>query len=176
MESYDAEFTEFAAGSLRELRRTAYLMCGDWHRAEDVAQEALIRVYRSWRRIERRDSLLGYARRTTVRLMIDDTRRPLRRERPGLDDALADLHGGQVGADATAHVDERERVLQALARLAPRRRACVVLRYHLDLSVAETARTLGCSEGTVKSQCSDALAQLREDLGDELSVTTRGMP
>ena len=152
-ESYDAEFTEFAAASLRELRRTGYLMCGDWHRAEDVAQEALVRVYRSWRRIERRESLIGYARRTTVRLMIDDARRPRRRERPGIDAGLFDLHRGRVDGsghlgDPTCVVDERDRVMRALALLAPRRRACVVLRYHLDLSVAETARALGCSEGT----------------------------
>jgi RNA polymerase sigma factor (sigma-70 family) len=77
------EFAEFAAASLRDLRRTAYLMCGDWHLAEDVAQEALIRAYRSWRRVQRRESLPGYARQTVVRLVIDERRRPKRRELVG---------------------------------------------------------------------------------------------
>jgi DNA-directed RNA polymerase specialized sigma24 family protein len=116
---HDEEFVEFATASLPGLRRTGYLMCGDWHRAEDAAQEALIRVYRSWHRVERREGLLAYARRTTVRILIDESRRP-----------------------------------------------CVVLRYYHDLSVAETARALGCSEGTVKSQTSDALRALRPLFGD----------
>src|SRR5688500_8934536 len=78
----DEEFVEFAAASLPGLRRTGYLMCGDWHRAEDAAQEALIRVYRSWDRVQRREGLLAYARRTTVRILIDESRRPWRRETP----------------------------------------------------------------------------------------------
>ena len=68
--SHDEEFTAFAAGALPQLRRTAYLMSGDWHRAEDVAQDALIRVYGAWHRIERHEGLLSYARRTTVRLRL----------------------------------------------------------------------------------------------------------
>ncbi|MCW2756662.1 MAG: polymerase, sigma-24 subunit, subfamily [Nocardioidaceae bacterium] len=154
----DVEFTEFAVGSLRDLRRTAYLVCGDWHLAEDLAQDALIRVYRSWDRIERRESLAGYARRTTVRLAIDHARKPRRRERPG---PVPD----RVVTDATADLGERDEVTQALATLAPRQRACLVLRFHLDCTVAETARVLGCSEGTVKSQTSDALTRLRAALG-----------
>jgi RNA polymerase sigma-70 factor (sigma-E family) len=154
------EFAEFAAASLRDLRRTAYLMCGDWHLAEDLAQEALIRVYRSWRRVQRRESLPGYARQTVVRLVIDERRRPKRRELVGVEPWDLPV------PDASAEVDERHEVLAALAGLPPRRRACVVLRFHLDLSVAETAQVLGCSEGTVKSQTSAALAHLRRALGD----------
>ncbi len=154
------EFAEFAAASLRDLRRTAYLMCGDWHLAEDLAQEALIRVYRSWRRVQRRESLPGYARQTVVRLVIDERRRPKRRELVGVEPRDLPV------PDASAEVDERDEVLAALAGLPPRRRACVVLRFHLDLSVAETAQVLGCTEGTVKSQTSAALAHLRQALGD----------
>lgn len=159
--SYDEEFTAFSVSALPQLRRTAFLVCSDWHRAEDAAQEALIRTYRSWRRIERREGLLAYARRTTIRLLVDESRRPWRRERTGpsgkVDASVPDL------AEAYA---ERDAVLQALSSLSPGRRACVVLRYYQDLSVAETARALGCSEGTVKSQTSDALKALRPLVGE----------
>jgi RNA polymerase sigma-70 factor (sigma-E family) len=156
----DEAFVEFAAASLPGLRRTGYLMCGDWHRAEDAAQEALIRVYRSWDRVQRREGLLAYARRTTVRILIDESRRPWRRETP-----TEERH--DIGMpDPTARSDERDAMVRALSSLSPRRRACVVLRYYHDLSVAETARALGCSEGTVKSQTSDALHALRPLLGD----------
>ena len=155
--SYDDEFAAFAAGAVAGLRRTAYLMCGDWHRAEDAAQEALIRVYRSWHRVERREGLLAYARRTTVRILIDESRRPWRRESPVGDDRL----DRATSAGPETATSERDAMVRALASLTPRRRACVVLRYYHDLSVADTARALGCSEGTVKSQTSDALRALR---------------
>ncbi len=160
--SHDEEFTAFAAGALPQLRRTAYLISGDWHRAEDAAQDALIRVYGAWRRIERHESLLAYARRTTVRLLVDESRRPWRRERPTAthDSAI------WVGNCAGAALDERDAMMRALSQLPPRRRACVVLRYYHELSVAETADVLGCSQGTVKSQTAHALESLRSLLGD----------
>lgn len=154
--AHDDDFTAFAAAAVADLRRTAFLMCGDWQRAEDTAQEALIRVYQSWERVRRRESLLAYARRTAVRILIDDARRPSRRESPG----RVDVGSPQVAGPHT-EVAERDAMLTALAALPPRRRACVVLRYYHDLSVADTAQALGCSEGTVKSQTSAALATLR---------------
>jgi RNA polymerase sigma-70 factor (sigma-E family) len=158
--SYDEEFTAFAVSSLPDLRRTAYLMSGNWHHAEDAAQEALIRVYRSWRRVDRREGLLAYARRTTIRILIDQSRRPWRRERS------TDRPESNQAVDPTAEVDQREAMVRALLSLSPGRRACVVLRFYHDLTVAETARALGCSEGTVKSQTSDALKALRSLVGE----------
>ena len=157
---YDAEFVEFTTGSLPGLRRTAYLMCGDWHRAEDAVQEALIRVYRAWPRVQRREGLLAYARRTTVRILIDESRRPWRRE---MSSEMAEHDQGLP--DSSERSVERDAMMQALSSLSPGRRACVVLRYYHDLSVAETARALGLSEGTVKSQTSDALRALRPLVG-----------
>jgi RNA polymerase sigma-70 factor (sigma-E family) len=166
--SYDEEFTAFVVASLPDLRRTAYLMCGNWHHAEDAAQEALIRVYRSWRQVERREGLLAYTRRTTIRILIDQSRRPWRRERS------TDTPESNQAVDPTAEVDERDAIVRALSSLSPGRRACVVLRYYHDLSVAETARALGRSEGTVKSQTSDALRVLRGLVGEV--VDSRSIP
>ncbi|GAA1717036.1 SigE family RNA polymerase sigma factor [Kribbella yunnanensis] len=156
----DAEFTEFAAMMIRPLRRTAYLMCGDWHRAEDAAQDALVKVYRRWNRIERREGVKSYAHRAVVTSVLDQSRKPWRRERPDETDEAA-----LVMPDIGGPVDNRLLVIKALAQLAPSQRACVVLRYYNDLSVEETAEILGVSQGGVKSQTSRGLDRLRELLG-----------
>ncbi|WP_211349008.1 sigma factor [Nocardioides litoris] len=81
---HDGELRAFAASALAPLRSTGYLLCGDRHRAEDAAQEALVRLYQAWPRIERREGLLAHARRTTVRILVDESRRAWhRRERGG---------------------------------------------------------------------------------------------
>jgi RNA polymerase sigma factor (sigma-70 family) len=95
-----------------------------------------------------------------VRILIDESRRPWRRETP-----TEERHDAGM-PDPTVRSDERDAMVRVLSSLSPRRRACVVLRYYHDLSVAETARALGCSQGTVKSQTSDALRALRPLLGD----------
>ncbi|MFT3888642.1 MAG: SigE family RNA polymerase sigma factor [Arachnia sp.] len=150
--STDDEFDRFVRASFVALCRTGYLMCGDRQRAEDAAQEALLRTHRRWRRVT---DPLAYARRAVATILIDQSRRPWRREIP-----TERSHDGSV-ADGSGALGERDEVLRALARLSPRQRGCVVLRYYQDLSVAETAETLGVSEGTVKRATSDALATLR---------------
>ena len=157
---HDEEFAAFASAALPRLRRTAYLLCGDWHRADDAAQEALIKLYRAWPRVERREGVMAYARRTLIRVLIDHTRRPWHRE-------VAHAETPEpvpAGVDAGARVAERLVLMQALRRVSPRRRACIVLRYFNDLSVAETAAALGISEGTVKSQIFKGLQELRAAL------------
>ena len=156
----DAEFLDFAEASRARLRRTAFLMCGDWETAADITQEALIRLYVAWPRIERGPGLASYARRTVVSVAIDWARKKSSSELP-----IADPEERRTG-DATDTVADRVTILNALALLAPRQRACVVLRYYEDLSVAEVARLLGCREGTVKSQTARALDTLRGVLGD----------
>ncbi|WP_406054887.1 SigE family RNA polymerase sigma factor [Kribbella sp. NBC_00889] len=161
------EFTEFAALTMPRLRRTAYLMCGDWHRAEDAAQDALVSVYRRWNRIERGDGLLGYAHRCVVNAVLTQARRPWRRER--LDD-ITDESTAPL-RDAVGAVDDRLLVVRALAALPPSQRACVVLRHYADLSLEQTAEVLGVGIGGVKSQTSRGLARLRELLDQTVRST-----
>ena len=153
----DTEFVEFADGHARELRRTAYLMCGDWQRAEDATQDALVKLYLAWSRIERGGGLRAYAHRTVTTAVLDQGRRPWRREVGGT--AMPD-----AGVDPTEQVDRHLAVVGALQGLPHRRRQCVVLRYFADLSVEETARQLGITTGTVKSQTARALDQVRDSL------------
>jgi RNA polymerase sigma-70 factor (sigma-E family) len=156
-----ADFEQFAAAHTRRLRRAAYLLCGDWQRAEDAAQDALVKLYVAWPRVRRRDSAVAYAHRVVTNAVIDQSRRPWRREQ-----ATETLPEPPAGADPVGGAERRLAVLAALDGLAPRRRSCVVLRYFSDLSVAETAAALGITEGTVKSTTARALDQLRDALAD----------
>ncbi|MGQ0468013.1 MAG: SigE family RNA polymerase sigma factor [Sporichthyaceae bacterium] len=151
----DAEFAAFAIPAQRRLRRVAYLVCGDWHRAEDIVQTALANVYARWERIRREEGPEGYAHRAVVNAAIDERRRPWRRERPL--EFLPERAAPEADGITLS-------VLEALATLPPRQRAVVVLRFVEDLDVEQTACLLGISPGTVKSQTSKALANLREHL------------
>jgi RNA polymerase sigma-70 factor (sigma-E family) len=129
----------------------------------------LVRVYVAWPRLTRQGRELAYARKAVVSVFLDASRRRSSRERP-----LAAPPDRASGEDVAGEVTDRAALMTALAELPERQRACVVLRYFEDLDVRETAAALGCSEGTVKSQTSRALASLRvmfEDASrDELVV------
>jgi RNA polymerase sigma-70 factor (sigma-E family) len=172
----EAAFTEFALASRERLRSTAYLLCGDWDRASDYVQDALIRVYVAWPRLVRRGRELAYARKTVLNVFLDASRKRSSHERP-----LAVTPDLPSEEDVAAGVSDRSVLMTALAQLPARQRACVVLRYFEDLDVRETAAELRCSEGTVKSQTSRALASMRamfEDAArDELVVAReRSLP
>ncbi|GGN04984.1 hypothetical protein GCM10011609_50280 [Lentzea pudingi] len=153
----DREFGEFVDARALVMRRTAYLLCGDWHRAEDIVQQSLIKMYVAWARV-RKDSVDAYARKVLVRTAIDETRRGFfQRER------IVDAVPESAVTDAASDVDLR----RALDALPPGQRAVVVLRYWEDLSITETARILGRTEGTVKSQAAKGLAALRDLLENE---------
>ena len=154
----DAEFLAFVTSSRAELRRIAYLMCRDWHHAEDLTQDALVSMYSSWDRIADRDALMPYARKVVLRKLLDDQRRPWRRHR------LVELPELPARPDGSVTFDERQVLLSALAQLPAGRRACIVLRYFEDLSVSETAEALACSEGNVKSQTARGITELRKIL------------
>jgi RNA polymerase sigma-70 factor (sigma-E family) len=152
----DEAFREFVTARWTALTRTAYLLTGDHGRAEDLVQTTLEKMHRHWRRIERKDAPDAYARRVMTNLAISQSRRRRFRETPI-------THAPEIAAgDATDAVVVRDEVWRALLRLPPRMRAVLVLRFFEDLSEAEAARVLNCSEGTVKSQSSRGLARLRE--------------
>jgi RNA polymerase sigma-70 factor (sigma-E family) len=142
------------------LRNTAYLLCGDWHLAEDLTQTVFIKLYRAWRRIERHDTMDQFARKVLLRTYLDERRRPWRREFPTEPDTAA-LDVAELGDDAEGRMAIRQAVLQ----LTRQHRAVLVLRFWEDMSVEQVAEILGCSPGTVKSQTSRGLASLRKLLG-----------
>lgn len=159
------EFREFAVASQGHLRRSAYLLCGDWHFAEDLVQMAFDRIYRHWHRVRAADNPGAYSRQVVYRCFLDSRRKQLD-ELP-----LEHLPEPESRADPT---DTRLAVLDALDHLPPRTRAIVVLRYWEDMSVEQTAAILGITEGTVKSMSSRGLGLLRERLAD--FAPTAGRP
>lgn len=148
------------------LRRVAYLLTHDWHRADDLVQGTITQLYVSWGRASAADNIDGYVRRTLVNEFLGE-----RRSRWG---ARLVLWSRAPEVEAVSpDVATRLTVRAALARIPPRQRAVLVLRYYVDLSVAETAAALDCSTGNVKSLTSHGLAALRRML-DDLAPNTAG--
>ncbi|MEV0200868.1 SigE family RNA polymerase sigma factor [Nonomuraea sp. NPDC050691] len=148
-------FREFMAAHQQSLMRTAYLLTGDAHLAEDLLQSVLIKVLRRWSELAHVASPQAYARKALVNQYISWRRRLVR---------TAELPSAEP--PERAHSSEESTIIrlamrQALARLPPRQRAVIVLRYYEDLTEHDTAKLLNCSIGTVKSQAHDALARLR---------------
>ncbi len=152
----DRDFVEYYLARGTRMRNSAYLMCGDWHLAEDLTQIAFTKLYRVWRRVSRQESLDQYVRRILLRALLDEQRRPWRREstagpdNPGLDRVV-------VFPD----IDGELTLRGLLAALPARQRAVLVLRFWDDLSVQQVAEVLGVPEGTVKSLTSRGLQALR---------------
>ncbi|HEV2891783.1 MAG TPA: SigE family RNA polymerase sigma factor [Frankiaceae bacterium] len=151
-------FDEFAATRWPGLVRAAWLLTADWQRAEDVAQVALTKAWRHWRRVCTADDPDRYVRRIVVNEFLR-ARRRWREEAP--------LTGDGVVPSGDDGVAERDALVRALRRLPPGQRLAVVLRHYLDLSEADAAAAMGCAEGTVKSQASRGLARLRDEYGVE---------
>ena len=147
------DFVEFATAAVPRLRRTAFLLCGDWHTAEDLAQTTLTKMFVSWRRIRRQDAAFSYASRTLVNTYIASRRGRRASE------IVTDVVPERLAMPDSP--ETRMVVMAALATLAPRARAVVVLRFWADMSVEQVAEVLGCSEGTVKSQTARALDKMR---------------
>jgi RNA polymerase sigma-70 factor (sigma-E family) len=164
----EQEFAEYFTARRDAVRRTAFLLCGDWHRADDLAQTAFVALHRRWRKIRDRQALDAYVRRTLVRASIDESRRPWRRER-FVDAVPETVAQRSLGEDTLGDgVATRQALLDGLRRVPPRQRAVLVLRFLEGLDVSGTAEVLGCTEGTVKSQTARGLDALRGALGDAL--------
>ena len=156
----DSLFSEFFVSQYGGLRRLGFLLTGDWSQGEELAQDALVRVWWRWALVRRQQHPEAYARR----VLVNRHRSWLRRLR------LDARHAGQARIQ-TADTGQREELLvvwAAIRRLPIRQRAVVVLRYHEDLPELEVARLLQMPVGTVKSTANRALARLRRDLAGRL--------
>ena len=160
-----AAFSEFVEHRSHALLRTAYLVVGDHQLAQDLLQEALVKVYVAWPRLRDVAGAEAYARRTIVTTAISWRRRRSFHEPPV--EVVPDTDGDADQGDRLATHDV---LWQQVRGLPPRQRTALVLRYYEDLSEAETAELMGCSTGTVKSQLSAALGKLRERVGPETGV------
>jgi RNA polymerase sigma-70 factor (sigma-E family) len=159
-------FEAYAAARQHHLYRTAYLLCGDRDRAQDLVQTTLVALLRSWRKARLAENPDAYAKKALVRAFLTEQRK-LRRSATA--HAVLQTEPGAAAAAAADPAELRLVVLDALRTLPAKPRTMIILRYWEDLSVEETAALLGCSTGNVKSQCSRSLAKLRELLGDRFT-------
>jgi len=160
MTDRDADFTAYLEARQGRLLRTAYLLTGDQHQAEDLLQTSMAKLYLAWDKVRDRGSIDAYARRIMVNEHNSAWRRPWRRRERATDFADA---GAPVDTPVRHEYDEGVggAVWQLVQTLPRRARAVVVLRYYEQLTEAETAEVLGVSVGTVKSQNARAMAALR---------------
>lgn len=163
----DCEFTEFVTARMPALRRLAFLLCQDWHLADDLVQAAITKLYVHWHRVAVMDNPEAYFRTILVRESLNQRRSNWARK-VSLTGELPEWP--QLGPDHDDAID----VGRAMADLPPRQRATLVLRFYCDLSVDQVAEVLGCSSGTVKSQTSRALVSLRTALLPAESIRALG--
>ena len=168
-----AAFAEFVAARSPALHRSAYLLVGERHLAQDLLQEALTKTYVAWPRLRDPANAEAYTRRVITTTAISWYRRKSWQERPS--DTIPETSHPGHGDDLV----RREWVWTALQALPPRQRAAIVLRYYEDLTEAQTADALGCAVGTVKSQVHAGLATLRTTLdahgGEHLELLPRDL-
>lgn len=164
----DTEFSAYMQARQPSLLRTAYLLTGDRHTAEDLVQTALAKLYLSWNKVHTRESIDGYVRRILVNENNSLWRRAWKKREHATDEVP------ETGHVVDTYDDGQSGALWDVVQTLPRKaRAVVVLRYYEELSEAETAEALGISVGTVKSQTSRALAALRERAPQHLSPRHR---
>lgn len=164
-DAWEQEYVEYVTARLPALRRLACLLCGDEHRADDLVQDAITKLYVHWAKARAAAHLDGYVRMIVVRTFLDEKRLAWSRVR-----LFATPPDRPNPVDTGA--DDRTVVRSVLSRLPPRQQAVLVLRFLCDLPVAEVSEILGCSEGTVKSQTHHGLAALRQVLGDRSNALT----
>ncbi|MGW7523960.1 SigE family RNA polymerase sigma factor [Streptomyces sp. NPDC054783] len=167
------EFQSFMVGRWPRLMRTAFLLTGEQHAAEDLVQSTLERVYVSWRRVGAADDPEAYVRRVMINLHARKHRRRLKEFLAPKDDSGL-VHEIADAGDRIAQADDRGALLKALAQLPVRQREAVVLRYWEDLTETQAAEAMGCSVGTVKSNAAKGIAKLRAIPGLAETVTHGG--
>jgi RNA polymerase sigma-70 factor (sigma-E family) len=167
----ERECVEYLGANLARLHRTAYLLCGDAHLADDIVQSTAVALYLHWPRVRAADNIDGYVHRVLVRKHLDTKRLAWSRVVVLTAHTPDPPTAAKVGEST---VEDRDAMAAALARLPVGQRTVLVLRYYADLTVEDTAAVLGCSVGNVKSQASRGLAALRNLVGqrDDSSATT----
>jgi RNA polymerase sigma factor (sigma-70 family) len=153
MSDEQAQFTAYFRARRDVVRRTAYLLCGDWHFAEDLTQLAFLRLASNWRRIRDHGALDAYVHTILIRTYIAENKRWFRR-RERLTGDFGAVAAEADGTDLTVAdgVSERLAMAAALRQLPPHQRAVVVARFYADLDVSATAEALRCSAGTPKGR------------------------
>jgi RNA polymerase sigma-70 factor (sigma-E family) len=149
------DFDGYVVAAWPRLLRSAWLLTGDWHQAEDILQTALLKTYPRWRRV-RDGAADAYVRKVLARTYLSWWRRRWRSEVPTAQPPDVPANGDHSGS-----VDLKLAVADALRALPRGQRAVLMLRFHADLTEADTARVLGVSVGTVKSQTARAFGTLR---------------
>jgi RNA polymerase sigma-70 factor (sigma-E family) len=158
----EQEFAEFAQAHAGRLRATAFMLCHDWHFAQDLTQTALTKLFLCWRRARQADNLLAYAQKILLRTYLDHRRRRWSTEA---------VPGDLLEPAYRESADLRLTMLEALGRLPARDRAIVILRYFEDYSVEQVADVLELPDSVVKSQTRRSLAKLRRLLaGEQLAL------
>jgi RNA polymerase sigma-70 factor (sigma-E family) len=155
----EEEYVDYVTARIPALRRLAFLLAGDEHRADDLVQQTITTLYVKWRRAQAADHLDAYVRTMLIRTFVDERRLAWARVR-----LFREAPEPPPYEDGGA--EDRQVVRSALSRVPRRQQAVLVLRFFYDLSVDEVAGTLGCSAGTVKSQTARGLATLRRLLGE----------
>ncbi|WP_101258423.1 SigE family RNA polymerase sigma factor [Streptomyces barkulensis] len=155
--SAEAEYRQYVADRWPRMLRTAYLLTGNHHDAEDLAQVALAKAYTGWERVQRAADPDAYVWRIMINANADRLRRLKVRE------WLTDRFPERQSADRADRIVDRSLLMEALGRLPARQRAVVVLRFLEDRSESEVAAVLGTGVGTVRSHTARALARLRRD-------------
>jgi RNA polymerase sigma-70 factor (sigma-E family) len=158
------DFDEYVAARGQQLVRLGFVLSGDHHQAEDLAQSALMSAYRHWRRVRRMDDPHAYVRRILVNGHLTAARRASSRETPA-----PAIEPSLVEPDPATALVEHDRLWRLLAELPPRERAVLVLRYYEDLDHASIAAVLGISASTARATASKGLATLRAVRGAALA-------
>lgn len=166
----DEAFASFVSAHSQALRRTAYLLTGNASSAEDLLQDALVKAWLAWKRVDPATAV-AYTRRIMVNLSTDRWRRK-RYDTVNAD--VAQWRPDESAERSFAATEDRAFIVRQLSTLSPRERAIVVLRYYHDLTEADVAESVGCSVGTVKSTCSRALARLRTR-AEAAQITSRSI-